>query len=322
MKRLLFFVLAAVLLVPAAANASVIDSQKITVDLKSDGSAHISSTMTYGELTSIEFPYTVFGRVSGFSAKDSGGVLKCSATLQSYGGVYSCKPNSKESKNYSMSLEYDAENMIIPTSNAYTVSYMYVANTPLKNLEILLIMPEGTGLVNDDAVKPYPEATVGSTGRRTTLEWSLTSPELGKTYTFTATYEQLGQIINYYGNYSRYIAIFFALAFVFVAWRYWAYRKTNKGTVLSVLKDDEKKVFDIILQNKEKCKQNVIVQGTNFSKAKVSRILSDLEVRGLIEKIRVGRTNRVVVSSGKKRGPAVSEPEAATATSSPLPEQK
>lgn len=318
MNKVFFFVLAFVLLIPAAANASVIDSQKITIDLKSDGSAHISSKIIYGELTSIEFPYTVFGRVSGFFAKDSAGALKCSVTPQSYGGVYSCRPNSKESKNYEVSLEYDAQNMVIPTSSASTFSYVYGSNTPLKSLEALLIMPEGTGLVSDDAVKPYPEAIVGSTGRSTTLKWMLNSPELGKTYTFTATYEQIGQIVNYYGNYSRYIAVFFAIAFALVAWRYWAYRKTNKGTVLSVLKDDEKKVFDIVLESKEKCKQNIIVQGTNFSKAKVSRILSDLETRGLIEKIRVGRTNRVIVSSGKKQNSNVPEP----STSSPLPEQK
>ena len=300
MKKILFFLVATILLIPTAVNASYIDSQNIAIDLQSNGNAHVSSTVVYKELLSIEFPYTVFGKVTGFSAQDSIGPLKCSEIPQSYGATYSCKPNSKQVNNYSVLFEFDAENLVVSTANAYTFSYVDGVNTPTKKLELLLTLPEGTGLVNDEVFKPYPEATVGSTGRRMTLDWVLNSPELGKTYTFTATYEQVGQIVKYYGNYSRYIAAFFAIAFAVVLWRYWVYRKTNISAVLSVLKADEKRVFDIILQSKDKCKQNTIVHMTNFSKAKVSRILSDLEARGLVEKTRVGRTNRIVISRNKK----------------------
>lgn len=302
MNKLPFFLILilSLLIFPNVVSASYIDIQKTTIDLKDTGVAHIVSSITYNELVSIEFPYTVFGKVTGFSARDSEGLLNCSFMQQSYGGTYSCKPNSKKTDNYVVVFEFDAQNLVVPAANAYAFSYVSGVSEPMKRFELLLTLPEGTGLVQDAVFKPYPEATVGSTGRRMTLFWVLNSPELGKTYTFTATYERIGQVINYYGNYSRYIAVFFAVAFSFVLWRYWVYRKTNLGAVISVLKDDEKKVFDIILQSKGKCKQNTIVQETNFSKAKVSRILMDLEARGLVEKVRVGRTNRITVSSKKK----------------------
>jgi|GEM_PF-1117447 len=300
MNKTLFVLISVIFLFPTLASASYIDSQKITMDLKDTGAAHVVSSVVYDELLSIEFPYTVFGKITGFSARDSQGLLDCSFVQQSYGGTYSCKPNSKKTANYTVVFEFDADNLVVPAADAYTFSYVNGVSEPTRTLEILLTLPEGTGLVQDGVFKPYPEAVVGSTGRRVTLYWVLNSPELGKTYAFTATYERLGQIVNYYGNYSRYIAVFFALAFAIVLWRYWAYRKTNLGAIISVLKDDEKKVFDIIIQSKGKCKQNTIVHGTNFSKAKVSRILTDLEARGLIEKIRVGRTNRIIVSSKKK----------------------
>ncbi len=300
MKRLYFFIFAIIFLLPAIANASYIDIQETTIDLQNSGDAHVISVVSYNELTSIELPYTVFGRAANFVARDSGGALNCSITPQPYGNIHSCKPNSKQANNYTVSFEFDIYNLVVPTANAYIFSYVDGVSTPTKRLELMLTLPEGTGLVQDPVFKPYPEAAVGSTGRRMILDWTLNSPELGKTYTFSATYEQVGQVINYYGNYSRYIAIFFALAFALVLWRYWVYRKTNIGAVLSVLKEDEKKVFDIILASKGKCKQNTIVQETNFSKAKVSRILDDLQTRGLVEKIRVGRTNRIVVSRGKR----------------------
>ena len=300
MNKLFFSLVAAIFLFPALASASYIDFQKITIDLQDTGDAHVVSSVNYNSLVSVEFPYTVFGKVSGFSARDSEGLLNCSFVQQPYGGTYSCKPNSKQTSNYTVIFEFDAHKLVVPTANAYAFSYVNGISEPTKRFEMLLTLPEGTGLVQDSVFKPYPEAVVGSTGRRVTLYWVLNAPELGKTYTFTATYEQLGQIIRYYGNYSRYIAVFFAIAFAIVLWKYWVYRKTNLGAVISVLKDDEKRVFDIILQSKGKCKQNNIVNGTNFSKAKVSRILTDLEARGLIEKIRVGRTNRIVVSTAKK----------------------
>lgn len=321
MKSTLFSAFVFALLFSGVASASYIDSQKMSIDLQGNGNARVLSEVTYEELASIEFPYTVFGKISGFSARDSLGALNCTVIPQPYGDTFSCKPNLRQPKNYTVSFEFDAYNLVVATANAYTFSYVSGVSEPTKKLEILLILPEGTGLVQDPVFRPYPEAVVGSTGRRMTLDWSLNSPELGKTYTFTATYEQVGQIVKYYGHYSRYIAIFFALAFLFVLWRYWAYRKTNLGAVLSVLKDDEKKVFDIILAAKGKCKQNTIVQGTNFSKAKVSRILSDLEARGLIEKIRVGRTNRIVVSRASKPAPdaEASELEAPNPSSSIQP---
>ncbi|MBU4246551.1 MAG: helix-turn-helix domain-containing protein [Nanoarchaeota archaeon] len=300
MNKALFFLITVFLLFPAVASASYIDLQKTTIDLKDTSEAHIVSSITYNELTSIEFPYTVFGKITGFSARDSEGLINCSFVSQPYGGTYSCKPNSKRTANYTVVFEFDATNLVVTTADAYTFSYVGGVSEPMKRFEMILTLPEGTGLVQDPVFKPYPEATVGSTGRRMTLFWVLNSPELGKTYTFTATFEQIGQVVNYYGSYSKYLAIFFAIAFAVVLWRYWVYRKTNLGAVISVLKDDEKKVFDIILQSKGKCKQNTIVQETNFSKAKVSRILMDLEARGLVEKVRVGRTNRITISSKKR----------------------
>ncbi|VVB59533.1 Uncharacterised protein [uncultured archaeon] len=300
MNKLYFFVFAIIFLLPTIANASYINSQEIAIDLQNSGEAHVISVVSFNELTSIELPYTIFGNSANFIARDSGGALNCSITPQPYGNIYSCRPNTRQVNNYTASFEFDMHNLVVPTANAYIFSYVNGVSTPTKKLELVLTLPEGTGLVQDPVFKPYPEAAVGSTGRRMTLDWVLNSPELGKTYTFTATYEQVGQVVRYYGNYSRYIAVFFAFAFAFVLWRYWVYRKTNIGALLSVLKDDEKKVFDIILASKGKCKQNTIVQETNFSKAKVSRILADLQTRGLVEKVRVGRTNRIVVSRSKR----------------------
>ena len=80
-------------------------------------------------------------------------------------------------------------------------------------------------------------------------------------------------------------------AILLILWRMG--RRQKVQTVLSVLKKDEKMVLECLIKRKGECKQRQIVRETDFSKAKVSRILMDLEKRGVIKKERRGRTNIV-----------------------------
>lgn len=308
-KAFLIAALIALLIFPAFGHATVIDNQRVDIDLGSGGSAHIITKTDYAELTSADVPYIVFGSWKNFAARDSGGELSCAPTPQTYGAYFLCKPNSADRKNYSVTFEFDLSYTVTKAANAYLFSYLHGAGEPTKKLDVFLLLPEGTGIVKGTVVQPYsPDAEVGSTGRRVTLEWIVSPVELGKTYSFTANYEQVGQIINYYGNYSRIIAIIFAVAFVFVLLKYRVFgRRYGARSVMDVLKEDERKVMEIVMAAKDKCKQNAIVAGTNFSKAKVSRILTDLEARGVIRKIPVGRTNRVVLAEKKERVTANAE---------------
>jgi uncharacterized membrane protein len=65
--------------------------------------------------------------------------------------------------------------------------------------------------------------------------------------------------------------------------------------VLSGLKGDEKKVYQVIVDSGGAIPQSELVEKTNFSKVKVSRTLDKLEVKGLIEKRRRGMGNIVVL---------------------------
>lgn len=295
-----------VVLLSFPGNATTIDSHAVEIDLRSDGSAHVLSNVVYGELTSVDAPYIVFGSWKNFTARDAAGELSCKPTPQTYGAYFLCKPNSADKKNYSVTFEFDVSGLIKRTADSYLFSYLFATGEPTRALDITLLLPEGTGIVKGAMAQPYsPDALVGSTGRRVTLEWAVNPVELGKTYAFTVNYEQVGQVVNYYGNYSKALAVIFALAFVFVLLKYKILsRRSNIRSVMDILKEDERKVVDIIIASKGKCKQKMIVQGTNFSKAKVSRILSDLEARGIIKKIHTGRTNRIIIADRKEVPPS------------------
>ena len=71
--------------------------------------------------------------------------------------------------------------------------------------------------------------------------------------------------------------------------------------VLTALEGDEKKLVKEIADHGGEILQNELVLSLNFSKAKVSRMLTDLEKRGLVVKKQYGLTNNVALAD-KLRG--------------------
>jgi uncharacterized membrane protein len=71
-------------------------------------------------------------------------------------------------------------------------------------------------------------------------------------------------------------------------------KRKLKG-MLKNLTDEEKKIYDIISSSDGFVFQNDLIEKTNFSKVKVSRILDKLEAKNLIERRRRGMANIVVL---------------------------
>jgi len=67
----------------------------------------------------------------------------------------------------------------------------------------------------------------------------------------------------------------------------------HADVILRALEGDERKTVKIIMENGGEILQNELVNSLNFSKAKVSRILMNLERRGIIAKSKYGLTNRI-----------------------------
>ncbi|MDN5327615.1 MAG: hypothetical protein PWP03_253 [Candidatus Woesearchaeota archaeon] len=65
--------------------------------------------------------------------------------------------------------------------------------------------------------------------------------------------------------------------------------------ILGNLKEDEKRICELIKESGGAIFQSELVEKTNFSKVKVSRILDKLEGRGIIERRRRGMTNLVLI---------------------------
>ncbi|MBP2201667.1 putative membrane protein [Methanococcus voltae] len=66
-------------------------------------------------------------------------------------------------------------------------------------------------------------------------------------------------------------------------------------TLLNILTSEEKEII-IIIKEHGTISQKEIVDITGYTKSKISRMISDLEQRGIVEKIKVGRLNKIKLS--------------------------
>ncbi|AEH06337.1 MarR family transcriptional regulator [Methanothermococcus okinawensis] len=73
------------------------------------------------------------------------------------------------------------------------------------------------------------------------------------------------------------------------------YEKTKGEMLMSILTEEEKMIIKLIREYKE-ITQKEIVELTGLTKPKVSRIVSDLEGRGIIKKVKIGRINKLTLS--------------------------
>ncbi len=75
-------------------------------------------------------------------------------------------------------------------------------------------------------------------------------------------------------------------------------KKFNKQS-LENLNEDEKKIVNILLENKGSIFQSELIEKTGLNKVKITRILDSLEVQNLIERKRRGMTNIVVLKNNQ-----------------------
>ena len=59
--------------------------------------------------------------------------------------------------------------------------------------------------------------------------------------------------------------------------------------------EDEKKIIDAINHFGDGCKQKDVVKYTNFSKAKVSRLIDNLEKRNILKRERIGKIVKLYI---------------------------
>ncbi len=190
-------------------------------------------------------------------------------------------------------------------SNSFKREIVSAYEIPLNTTSVFssLKLPPRAALSEDppeNSISPR-NGEIKTDGRHIIIFWTKSNITAGDLLTFSASYS-LPEERETPINTVLIIPIIVVLAaFVWLAIRHKkATKSVGESAAVSVLSKDEKTLFDILKAHQDKVNQKVIVRESNFSKAKVSRLLKGLKGRGVIDIEAIsGRENRIVLKLGQ-----------------------
>ena len=267
-------------------------------DLSADGNAKIKLTVTFQQPVK-GFQLAVFGSVKNFETSSNSGPIDCGVKVGA-ASIIDCKMNLTQDKR-TLEMKFETADFVrtVDTKNLFSIDLSL--SQPIDQAFATVKLPEGYALTNTTLIPAASPtaASIVSDGRRIIVNWNFANLTSDQSFKFQTLYETIKDEFPI-GLVSVSILSFLALGgigFVF-------YRriKKTKEVILSVLDDFERKVIEVITNAGGEINQRKVVQETNLSKAKVSRVVKRLQERGLLEVTRLGRTNKLKLVQKKFEG--------------------
>lgn len=283
----LFIVFLALLLV-SAASATTISQEKITIDLEKNS---VQTDIHVEDLTTESFNYQTAHPVQGLQVWFNGKEKNCAVNELAFGTEIDCKTDLKQ--NFDVRISYKTSGLVTSQNRVQKFSYSQSIYRPIRNYSLKVILPEGAGLVDSSnvttpVINPSGAELGNMDGRRFYVEWT-TQPDLG-----TAQFQLMFESFEEESGESITPAL---LAFAVIAGIIlFVYRRKNKveaSSILSEISSDEKMVVELLQKNGGEMLQKDIVNQSDYSKAKISGVIGELEENKIISKEKEGRSNKV-----------------------------
>jgi uncharacterized membrane protein len=236
------------------------------------------------------FNFTIKGNVENLNASSNAGPVSCELTSGLITPVH-CSLNLTKEKR-TVYIDYETPSFV-KISDKHFFYGDFSLGKSIDSMVVFLTLPEGMVPVKEMESTFPPNATASwdLSGRKLTLTWSLSNLTADRSLIFQVLYENMqpSAVSKAIWYIIPLVIISVVLITLFIVRR----MKKSREVVLSVLDGFERKVMDVIIASGGTVNQRKVVQETNLSKAKVSRVVKSLEERGLIEVERLGRTNRL-----------------------------
>ena len=158
---------------------------------------------------------------------------------------------------------------------------------PVDNASITIILKEGYFLDSEHIFpKPYE---IKTDGRQISVLWRLNNVKQGDSMPIFLAIKTSEQFYNFW----IWLITIALIVGVYFAYRHY-HKKEKKTDVDKYLMESEKAILnELKTADRGELWQKQLQLKTNFSKAKLSRLIRNLEQRNLVEKIPFGNTNKV-----------------------------
>lgn len=291
---------------------SFLEQYEVTTTINTDFSTNHEINLVFFNQTSKSFKFQIEDFIYNLNSTSSAGAVDCRSSENPLGTEITCDLGKITETRYSIVIKYASREHVKSIDKYFVFKESHVLVVDSKRLVISLKLPEGFVLLQPKnetlSILPYTPSfgSVGTDGRRIVLVWQKDNLKAGDGIDVSVAYESLMQE----DRYSQLIAIFtgstITLLLIIVLmgggfWYFWKKFRKDVKIVLPVLKKDEKIVMEVLLKYSGVANQKIIVKESNYSKAKVSKVLKSLAERGLVRLERIGRTNKVLLEKQFKR---------------------
>lgn len=272
--------------------SSDIQFYKIDIKLDEEGKSDVQLVITFKEAEN-HFSFNVIGRAENFKATSNAGPVNCKVDVSGTSAI-NCEMNLTETQK-ELRMNFTTNDFVKNLDKKFYFSGDLSPHIYATEISATLRLPQGSFLVGEDissSVLSYPKnASAHIVGDSIIIIWKLYGISATDSLKFEVVYEQV-TAPSWFQLRMRHFVLLGATFAVVLGFIFVRYLRKSESLVLSVLDEYERKVMDVITKEGE-IKQKQVVQLTNLSKAKVSRVVKNLADRGLIEVERRGRTNRL-----------------------------
>lgn len=269
--------------------------------------AHTTLTVTFDQNSSLKaFSLPLFYEIQNLKADSNFGNVSCASQKKAFGSQIDCAISPTPEKRM-LTLEFDSFDMIKRVDGRFLYKQEFHVPLETNSLSFKAILPEGMFLTSEGAFQQFLplDGEKGSDGRKIFISWRKEVLAAGESFDTQVSYEALSDnsqmtALLTSGVFALGISI---VLLVLGFWFFYKRFRKDVKIVLPVLKGDEKRIMEMIIRDKGNTNQKLLVRESNFSKARVSKILKSLQERGIVRLEREGRGNnvRLVKDFGKAK---------------------
>jgi len=179
------------------------------------------------------------------------------------------------------------------SDSRYHFDVRYGVSLPVGRIFAIIKLPEGGALASEQANMSYFPAS-GETmtdGRHIMVYWEKINVSADDPLQFSVRYTMPETVSS-----TLVVAVAAIIIITVVGVGVYIRQSHKHRVVTSVLNEDERAIVNLLTKYGGRAVQKVLVRETDFSKAKVSRLVKNLKARGVVDVEPVsGRENRVIL---------------------------
>lgn len=294
---LVFFV--SILCMTGAASAEEVKIKYYGIEMSIKEDLSIDNTITFKFKTPIShLDYQPDFRIYDLNVSSNFGPIDCGTFESGEGTRISCDLAEAITEDNYIRFDFRTKEGVKRAGSRYEFKVSYGVSHETERVFASIKLPEKALLATEGNESYFPrDASVITDGRQIMTVWERSNLSPGNTLDFSVLYEMPeagGGIDNLLISILTAVIVAAMIGIAVYVRRGYGKPGTVK-VVAPLLTEDERRIIKILTKYGGKAMQGVLVRESEFSKAKVSRLVKSLKERNVLEVEPVGRTNRITL---------------------------